>query len=91
MSSFFSSVLGVNTRYSVSIIQGTMLKPLNNALSVLMLLLPLVSVGQYSGTGTFTKITSLAELTDGYYVITNETDAFAMNNAHTGTLLPEDH
>ena len=47
-----------------------------------------VSWGQYLGAGTFTKITSLAELTDGYYVITNNTDAFAMSNQHTGTLLP---
>ncbi|MFA5556161.1 MAG: chitobiase/beta-hexosaminidase C-terminal domain-containing protein [Flavobacteriaceae bacterium] len=38
---------------------------------------------QYTGVGTFTKVTSEAELTDGYYVVTNETDAFAMNNTHT--------
>src|SRR5690554_5053312 len=38
---------------------------------------------QYTGVGTFTKVTSEAELTDGYYVVTNETDEFAMNNTHT--------
>lgn len=37
----------------------------------------------YDGTGTFLKITSVDDLTDGYYVITNEADAFAMNNTHT--------
>ncbi|HLP04136.1 MAG TPA: lamin tail domain-containing protein [Paludibacter sp.] len=36
----------------------------------------------YSGVGTFTKITSLEGLTDGYYVIVNRDDAFAMNNAN---------
>ncbi len=35
--------------------------------------------GQYSGTGTFTQITSLTDLTDGYYVIAYGT-TFAMNN-----------
>lgn len=44
--------------------------------------------GQYLGSGTFTKINSLAELTDGYYVITNNTNAFAMSNQHTGAFLP---
>ncbi len=43
--------------------------------------------GQYSGVGTFTKITSLAQLTDGYYVIVNSGDNFAMNNTHNGTYL----
>jgi hypothetical protein len=41
--------------------------------------------GQYSGTGTFTKITSIGDLTDGYYVITNESDQFAMNNTNAGS------
>lgn len=41
--------------------------------------------GQYSGTGTFTKITSVDDLTDGYYVITNETDAFVMTNGRSGS------
>ncbi|MCL9769724.1 hypothetical protein NAT47_04775 [Flavobacterium sp. HXWNR69] len=35
---------------------------------------------QYSGTGTFTKIASTAELTDGYYVITNASSTRAMSN-----------
>ncbi len=44
--------------------------------------------GQYSGIGTFNKITSLTDLTDGYYVIVNSGDAsFAMNNTHNGTFL----
>lgn len=40
---------------------------------------------QYSGTGTFNKITSLAELTDGYYVITNQSDNFLMTNSRSGS------
>ena len=40
--------------------------------------------GQYSGSGTFTKITAIGDLTDGYYVITNENDQFAMNNTNAG-------
>lgn len=43
--------------------------------------------GQYSGTGNFTKITSLAELTDGYYIIAETNDISAMNNSHNGTFL----
>lgn len=42
-------------------------------------------MGQYGGIGSFTKINSLAELTDGYYVITNETDGFLMTNGRSGT------
>ena len=38
--------------------------------------------GAYSGIGTFTKITSLANLTDGYYVIVNSGNGFAMNNTY---------
>lgn len=41
--------------------------------------------GQYSGTGTFNKITTLAELTDGYYVITNQSDNFLMTNSRSGS------
>jgi len=41
----------------------------------------------YSGTGVFNKITSMNELTDGYYVITGGTTAYAMGNTHNGTLL----
>jgi len=40
----------------------------------------------YSGTGTFTKINSVEELTDGYYVIAYGT-TYAMNNTHNGTYL----
>lgn len=42
---------------------------------------------QYSGSGTFVKITTLSDLTDGYYVIVNSGDGFAMNNIHNGTYL----
>jgi hypothetical protein len=38
---------------------------------------------QYDGTGLFTKINSLDELTSGYYVVTDATGEFAMLN--TGT------
>jgi hypothetical protein len=59
-------------------------------LSVLFMFLGLMAMpgvgwGQYSGTGTFTKITSLIDLTDGYYVILNETDAFVMTNGRSGS------
>jgi len=43
------------------------------------------SYGQYSGSGTFTKITALDQLTDGYYVVVNSGDGFAMNNTNAGT------
>lgn len=39
--------------------------------------------GQYAGSGTFEKITSVTNLTDGYYVIVNNGDAYAMNNSTT--------
>ncbi|MEY8759803.1 putative Ig domain-containing protein [Chryseobacterium tongliaoense] len=39
----------------------------------------------YNGIGRFEKITSAADLSDGYYVITNETDEFLMTNGRTGT------
>jgi len=38
----------------------------------------------YSGTGTFTKISTITDLTDGYYVIAYGT-TFAMSNTNTGT------
>ena len=38
----------------------------------------------YSGTGTFTKISALTDLTDGYYVIGYGT-TFAMSNTNAGT------
>jgi len=52
-----------------------------------LVLLSSTGWGQYAGTGTFTKITSIGDLSDGYYVITNEGDEFAMNNTHTGVYL----
>lgn len=53
------------------------------SLTVLMLtMLMTVSAlfAQYSGTGTFVKINSLDELTTGYYVVTNQTGIFSMQN-----------
>lgn len=54
------------------------------ALFVFLLMNTQVSWGQYSGSGTFTKITSMAELTDGYYVVAYGS-TFAMNNTNAGT------
>ena len=51
----------------------------------LFLSLSYLGFAQYTGSGTFTKINSLAELTDGYYVITNEADAVLMTNGRSGT------
>jgi hypothetical protein len=53
------------------------------ALFVFLLMNTQASWGQYSGSGTFTKITSDAELTDGYYVVAFGT-TFAMNNTNAG-------
>ena len=50
----------------------------------LLLLISEKGYTQYSGSGTFTKITSLASLTDGYYVIAYGT-TFAMNSTNAGT------
>ena len=48
------------------------------------MLITLLAVGNafadYDGTGVFTKINSADELTTGYYVITNQTGEFAMQN-----------
>ena len=52
---------------------------------IALLLMPGMGWGQYSGTGTFNEITSLTDLTDGYYVIVNSGDGFAMNNTNGGT------
>ena len=49
-----------------------------------LMLITLLAVGNvfadYDGTGVFTKINSVDELTTGYYVITNQTGDFAMQN-----------
>lgn len=50
---------------------------------LMMLLVANLGWGQYSGSGTFTKITSISALTDGYYVIVNSGDTNAMNNNTT--------
>lgn len=51
---------------------------------VAMLVITLMAVGnvfaQYAGVGTFEKISTLSELTTGYYVIANQGDQFAMLN-----------
>jgi hypothetical protein len=45
------------------------------------------SYGQYTGTGTFTKITSVTDIVDdAYYVIIDKSENYAMNNVHSGTL-----
>lgn len=59
-------------------------KLLFTGLMVFMLLISVRGWGQYTGTGTFTKITSVDALTDGYYVILNETDGFVMTNGRSG-------
>lgn len=43
-----------------------------------------VGFAQYNGTGTFTKVTNTTDLTDGYYVITGESD-FLMTSARSST------
>jgi len=58
------------------------------ALSMIMTFLGIFNplFGQYTGSGTFTKITSIADLTDGYYVFAYDAAASqAMNNVHNGT------
>jgi fibronectin-binding autotransporter adhesin len=47
---------------------------------------------QYAGTGTFTKATSLAALTDGYYIVGYESSATAgrlMTNTNAGTFFAD--
>ena len=50
-------------------------------IALLMLLIPSLGWSQYSGSGTFTKITSTSDLTDGYYVIAYGATQ-AMNNVN---------
>lgn len=55
----------------------------NNFFKLLMLL-SILSLGtgwaQYKGTGGFEEVTSLADLTDGYYVIVEQNKEYAMSN-----------
>lgn len=44
-----------------------------------------LSLGQYAGEGTFTPITSLTDLSDGYYVIAYGTTQ-AMSNSNSGSI-----
>lgn len=63
-------------------------KRLRQAMMLCLLMTVANTYGQYSGSGTFNKITAVADLTDGYYVIVNSTtEGFAMNNTHNGTFL----
>lgn len=39
----------------------------------------------YAGEGTFTLVTDITNLTDGYYVITSEASAFVMTNGRSGS------
>lgn len=63
---------------------------MKNILKLLMLL-PIFIIsttyGQYSGIGNFSEITSESDLSDGYYVIVEESKKNAMNNTHNGTIL----
>jgi len=57
---------------------------------ILLLILVFLGIGnafgQYSGTGTFTKVTTLAGLTDGYYVITDQDSEKLMTNGRSGAV-----
>ncbi|MFV0236211.1 hypothetical protein OBK19_09885 [Empedobacter falsenii] len=44
----------------------------------------------YNGQGTFVKVTDLTEVTDGYYVVTNEKDEYLMANTFTTFLASSD-
>jgi hypothetical protein len=54
-------------------------------LAVLMIALFAFVATSWGQTGTFTKITSLQDLTDGEYIIAFDTNA--MNSVHNGTYL----
>lgn len=56
-------------------------KMLKIVITFVMIIFGNYSWGQYSGTGTFSKITSLTDLTDGYYVVAFGT-TYAMNNTY---------
>ena len=53
--------------------------------AIVLGMLAMPALAQYGGSGTFTKITTLPELTDGYYVIANSLAGFAMNNGNDGS------
>ncbi len=54
-----------------------------SALMLVMLMAVTAVFAQYAGTGTFVKINSVDELTSGYYVVTNQTGAYAMKNENS--------
>lgn len=61
-----------------------LLKSVKAFLFFFFLLIGVKTAAQYSGTGTFTKVSAAADLTDGYYVIAYGT-TFAMNNTYTSS------
>ncbi|MFV0146333.1 Ig domain-containing protein [Empedobacter falsenii] len=48
------------------------------------------NVVTYNGQGTFVKVTNLSDVTDGYYVVTNEKDEYLMTNTFTTFLASSD-
>lgn len=65
-----------------------MRKILQNAAHILTIVVSLLlgfsAWSQYTGTGDFTQITDINELTDGYYMIVDETDVAIMTNDNAG-------
>lgn len=57
---------------------------MKNLLPAFLLFWSCLAQAQYSGTGTFDKITSIGDLTDGYYVIAYGT-TYAMNNTYVSS------
>lgn len=55
-----------------------------NAFGSEILLTVIEDLVPYSGSGNFVKINSVGDLTDGYYVVTNETAEFLMTNVNEG-------
>lgn len=51
--------------------------------------LPHATMASYAGQGIFTKITSINDLSDGYYVIANGPDEFAMSSSNSGSFFIE--
>src|SRR5690606_12158917 len=56
-----------------------------NALNQDITLIVTETLELYSGVGVFEKITSVDDLTDGYYVITNEASEYLMTNGRSGS------
>ncbi|MBC7937560.1 MAG: autotransporter-associated beta strand repeat-containing protein, partial [Rhizobacter sp.] len=58
------------------------MKKIYMVVSLLMMLICKIGFAQYAGVGTFTRINSMAELTDGYYVVAFGSTQ-AMNNTNS--------